>query len=231
MRIQLASASVSGPGHVREGLPNQDYVITRSLKGQWLLVVCDGMGSRSESQIGSRAAAKAAVKAIKSLDFTCDDRQIVSEIYRVWLERLAELGIKPADAVTVCLIVWGQSNGEFRYAHLGDGALLSTIGVLSEENTERFSNETTGLGLSKKISDWRFGNGNLRDCGCILTLATDGISEDLTDPEAFCKYLKHKLSKMSVRQSRSWLKHQLTNWPTPGHSDDKSIAIVLCTKD
>ena len=221
-------ASVTGPGHISQGLPNQDSVITRAWKGQWMVAVCDGMGSRKHAQFGSRTAVLAALKAVKTLNFESDDRTIVTELYRFWLEGLSRSGVTPADAVTTCVLIWGRSSGEFRYAHIGDGAIFSGVNVLSQDlNTGSFSNQTTGLGASKKLSDWRFGRNHMRWCGSALAVATDGVTEDLTAPDLFCDFISGKLKKMSVRQGRNWLGKQLENWPTPGHSDDKSICFVL----
>ncbi len=196
---------------------------------RWAAVVCDGMGSRPRSEIGSREAAKAAICSIKSLDFDADRKLVVQTLYRSWLERLKGLNVQPADAVTTCILVWGMSDGRFRYAHLGDGMLSSPVATLSTGGSSEFSNETTGLGLSKSLSDWRFGSDTLQAHDNSLILMSDGISEDLTDPQSFSRYLSSELLKKSQRQAKSWLRRQLNDWPTPGHSDDKTL-VALCQK-
>jgi len=193
-----------------------------------MAAVCDGMGSRKHAQIGSQSGAKAALKAVKSLGFESDDRSIVTALYRFWLEELSRIGVAPADAVTTCALIWGLSSGAFRFAHIGDGAIFSGVDVLSQDTkTESFTNETTGLGVSKKLSDWRFGKGHLSNCGGGLVAASDGITEDITAPGPFCDYVTKKLKTKSDRQARNWLRKQLVDWPTPGHSDDKTICLVL----
>ncbi|SIT08145.1 Serine/threonine protein phosphatase PrpC [Thalassolituus maritimus] len=222
------SASVIGPGHVSDGLPNQDYQLHRQAQHCWCAVVCDGMGSRPDSGIGSREAAKAVWASVKSLPFDVPDKVLVQTFYQGWLQQLKLLNIGAADAVTTCLLVWGLPDGRFRYAHLGDGLLASPRGVISECEDERFSNETTGLGISRQLSDWRFGVGSLKDYGGCLVLMTDGISEDLTDVSAFTACLAGTLKTKSYRVGKRWLNRLCNDWPTPGHSDDKTIVVVHC---
>ena len=195
----------------------------------WAAVVCDGMGSRLRSEIGSREAAKAAISSVKTLDFNADNKLVVQTLYRRWLERLKDLGVQPSDAVTTCILVWGMADGRFRYAHLGDGMLASPVATISTGRDLGFSNETTGLGLSKNLSDWQFGSSSLQEHENRLILMSDGISEDLTDPQAFSRQLCNVLLKMTQRQAKNWLSKQLNDWPAPGHSDDKTL-VVLCQK-
>jgi len=196
---------------------------------RWAVVVCDGVGSRSRSDIGSREAARAAVYCVKMLEFDADNKLVVQILYRCWLERLKDLGVQPSDAVTTCILVWGLADGRFRYAHLGDGMIASPLEIISSGRNFGFSNETTGLGLSRNLSDWNFGYSSLKEHANSLILMSDGISEDLTDPQAFSRQICHELLKKSQRQAKNWLRNQLNAWPTPGHSDDKTI-VVLCQK-
>ncbi|MGI2025500.1 PP2C family serine/threonine-protein phosphatase [Shewanella glacialipiscicola] len=216
-----------GPAHIRDCLPNQDYSLARCWKRHWAAVVCDGMGSRANSDIGAREAVKAALSTVQKYDFNTDDRTLVQSLYLHWLAELKALNVEPSDAVTTCILVWGMADGRFRYAHLGDGMIASPTSVLSNAKTTGFSNETTGLGLSRHLSDWRFGSGFLQEHEGRLLLMTDGVSEDLLEPTAFSQYLTDELVKKSRRLGKLWLKRQLIDWPTPGHSDDKTV-IAVC---
>lgn len=227
MKPRFYQCSVIGPAHSRDSLPNQDYQSAWCWKQRWAAVVCDGMGSRIHSDVGSREAAKAAILSVQKHDFNADNRTIVQALYLCWLAKLKSLNVDPTDAVTTCILVWGMADGRFRYAHLGDGMITSPTSVLSNANTTGFSNETTGLGLSRHLSDWRFGSGYLQEHRNRLLLMTDGISDDLLDPAAFSQCLTDVLVKKSRRLGKLWLKRQLINWPTPGHSDDKTV-IAVC---
>jgi hypothetical protein len=56
---------------------------------------------------------------------------------------------------------------------------------------------------------------------------TDGISEDLVLADQFVPYLIMTMGKMSRRRGKKWLRKQLENWPTPGHTDDKTLALIF----
>lgn len=226
MKPRFYQCTAIGPAHIRDSLPNQDYQLARCWQDRWAAVVCDGMGSRGLSDIGARMAAKAALLSIQNHDFSTDNRTIVQSLYLYWLAKLKSLNVEPKDAVTTCILVWGMSDGRFRYAHLGDGMIASPTSVFSAKTTG-FSNETTGLGLSRHLSDWHFGSGYLSEHGGRLVLMTDGISEDLLDPKAFSQSLTDGLVKKSRRLGKHWIKRQLVDWPTHGHSDDKTV-IAVC---
>jgi len=226
VKPRFYQCSVIGPAHIRDSSPNQDYQSVGYWKQRWAAVVCDGMGSRSKSDIGSREAVKAALLSVQTHDFNADNRTIIQALYLGWLAKLKSFNVDPSDAVTTCILVWGMADGRFRYAHLGDGMIASPTSVLTNVKATGFSNETTGLGLSRNLSDWRFGSGFIREHRNCLLLMTDGISDDLLEPSAFSQYLTDTLRKKSRRQGKRWLERQLKNWPTPGHSDDKTVIVV-----
>ncbi|WP_158527405.1 PP2C family serine/threonine-protein phosphatase [Pelagibaculum spongiae] len=228
MAFQVHSASVVGPGHLQSGLPNQDTVQVRNGRKQWVAVVSDGMGSKPHAALGSKMACRAAHQVIKESDFTISDRELVQNLYRRWLLLLGE--INPRDAVATILIAWGCADGKCRLLQLGDGVALFTHGgttrILDSRNQQAFLNETTGLGISKKMSDWSCAHTDLFKLGDHVILMTDGISDDIEDFDQFAPDLISSLTSKGSRYSKCWLKKQLTEWPTPFHTDDKTIAVV-----
>ena len=221
----LTGASVIGPGHILEGMPNQDAFLNRQISGGFLSVVCDGMGSKPHSHLGSRLACRAVHDAIRSADFLIDSQSLVESIYRRWLTLLD--GLPQNDAVTTCLICWGNASGSIRYFQLGDGRIVAPV-RLFEEGDSNFGNETTGLGVSANFSDWRTGEFEL-DRGQCIAIMTDGISEDL---ELGCENdllaaLTRSLKGKSPRRGKKALTEELYEWPTPNHLDDKTISVVV----
>ena len=67
MSIRHLSVSVIGPGHLLNGQANQDSVLVKRVPNGWLAVVCDGMGSKPHSDIGSRQACRAALPTLAGL--------------------------------------------------------------------------------------------------------------------------------------------------------------------
>ena len=221
----LTGASVIGPGHVLEGLPNQDAFLNRQSSGGFLSVVCDGMGSKPHSHLGSRLACRAIHDVIRSADFLIDSQSLVESIYGHWLTLLD--GLPQKDAVTTCLICWGNASGSIRYFQLGDGRIVAPV-QLFEGGDSYFSNETTGLGVSASFSDWRTGKFEL-DRGQCIAVMTDGISDDL---ELGCENdllaaLIRSLKGKSPRRGKKTLAVDLHEWPTPNHLDDKTISVIV----
>lgn len=224
--IKLISVSEIGPAHIEASLPNQDFAKTAFNKNRWAVCVADGMGSRAHSDIGSRLAATVATSSLLSSSETISSKDLVLNIYRSWLSELESQCISSSDAVTTLLCAWGDNSGHFRYMQLGDGVICSSNGLVVNDNSLDFGNETTGLGLSKKLSDWRFGEGQLTDHD-VLILMTDGISEDILDIGAFASSVKNYVVNKNRRRVKTWLQTELRNWATPCHTDDKTLSMVV----
>lgn len=229
MGVRLRFASVRGPAHVAAGLPNQDAVLVRRYRAGWFAAVSDGMGSRSRADVGAKVGCWAGWQSVRCLPFDSDDSDWVELVQRLWLERLSELQVHPEDAVATCLLAWGQVDGQFRLAQLGDGLILGQPEPregLVKRDANGFSNETRGLGLSCKNVDWRFLRGTLRKPGDGLVLMTDGISDDLDHIDGLAKSVIAGMRGRGGRSARAALTRELEDWPTPLHGDDKTIALV-----
>ena len=227
MNFSISKTSVIGPAHLDLDLPNQDAVASKKRNGRWVVAVADGMGSRRLSHLGSKLATNLAVSCCLDNSEDVSAKELITDIYTQWLTGLYEINIEPNDAVTTLLVTWGNSKGDYRYIQLGDGVICSSNNNHSISEDELFSNETTGLGLSKKLSDWRTGRGKLDKANIGLILMTDGISEDIEDQLGFCNSILKRAQKGSLRAVKKNLKGLLHNWPTSHHTDDKTIAVVL----
>jgi serine/threonine protein phosphatase PrpC len=226
MIINIVTATAIGPAHIDQMLANQDSVYCKSFNGYWAVAVADGMGSRISSHIGSKLAVNIAVDACLISPFNISEREIITKIYSSWLSKLEVINLSPNDAVTTLLFAWGKSNGEYRYFQLGDGEIVSNVQKHTANKTDNFSNETTGLGLSKKLSDWCIGTSILSEHEKGLTLMTDGISEDIDDHIGFCESIIDYAKNKSRRSVKNKLTKLIESWPTPYHTDDKTIAVV-----
>ena len=227
MTFTLHSASVRGPGHIARKQPNQDAVLTRNNRHGWLAVVSDGMGSRLHADIGSRAVCQAVLRSTRQCKFNTSDRDLIQCIYQNWLELLGE--INPNDAVATCLVAWGLKSGKCRLLQLGDGVILFSTkeqGVLKSRAENSFGNETTGLGLSRKFSDWSCKETKLSAIGQGVVLMTDGISDDIEQIYDFTPAVIASLRGKGIRYGKRWITRELENWPTPFHTDDKTIAVI-----
>lgn len=230
MYLSLCSVSVIGPRNLREKKPNQDAVMHRFWKKNWCIAVCDGMGSKPLSHIGSALACQSVCDVLKQLDFSLAEKEVAKKIYLHWLRLLKEKNILQTDAATTCLFAWGNREGEVRLFQLGDGAIYyqtESFGQVSLKSDDLFSNQTNALGYSKKWDDWAYKRIHLISPEHGIVLLTDGISDDLFNEQLFTSMLIEKATLQSVRRIKKYIKHELHHWPTPQHSDDKSIGIVF----
>lgn len=224
--IRHLSVSVIGPGHLLNGQPNQDSVLVKRVPSGWLAVVCDGMGSKPHSDVGSRQACRAAFDVIKTVDFSIESKPLIKRVYQKWLNSLGD--IKASEAVTTCLIAWVSESGELRAFQLGDGLILTPQKTTEKLDTNDFGNLTTGLGKSKQFSDWQVTQQQL-SVGDVIALLTDGISEDLNQGMEldFANSIVESTNGKSIRQAKAWLKNEFRNWGTPNHTDDKTLALLV----
>lgn len=229
MNIAIRSATVKGPKHHLDNKPNQDAILHRVWQQNWLMVVCDGMGSRSYADIGSRLACKAVYTTVRSCDFAIHERELAKMVYINWLALLKEIHIHPTDAATTCLFAWGNTSGAVRLFQLGDGAIYyqtETFGQVKVKPDDLFSNQTDTLGFSKSWRDWGYQMVYFTQPDHSIVLMTDGISDDLINEQDFLSTMVKTLKSKNFRQSKKYLRHELHHWQTPQHSDDKSIGLI-----
>ena len=187
--LKLIKTSVIGPGHIVDDLPNQDAVGHYGDKHNWAIIVCDGMGSRPLAHVGARTAIISIKNVLRNSLFDATAKSIISGLYQHWLNSLKTMKVTPNDAVTTVLIAWGDHQGNYRRFQLGDGIICTPSKVITPTINDEFSNVTTGLGLSKKFSDWSISEGILSDEDNSLLLVSDGISEDIIEHSSFTQAL------------------------------------------
>ena len=93
---------------------------------------------------------------------------------------------------------------------------------------EGFSNETTGLGVSSGLRAWQIVELPPTRQDRMAVLATDGISDDLIPEklDGFCEWLAEAFHGLSGAERSRALARELRAWPTPGHLDDKTLAVL-----
>ena len=63
-------------------------------------------------------------------------------------------------------------------------------------------------------------------CKAVL-LCTDGVADDLIDLEGFTRDSVDAFCKLPVITASSEVANMLIDWPTPKHSDDKTLACLF----
>lgn len=226
---KLICASVIGPSHVGKGIPNQDACLTFS-KGQLhMAIVSDGVGSCPLSHIGSQRICESVKRLfLKFKNVDIDPKQFFEALKRDWLRSIHPLTYAQASAT--CLFAVSDGSQVF-VGMLGDGAIGvvrkdGTTEMLMENKASAFSNITNSMTSRLKCTDWTFQWYPTKTLYGIM-LATDGVADDLSAPEAFTGEILTSASTLGTIQSQRMMREMLINWPVPKHSDDKTIACMI----
>lgn len=229
-------ASVRGPGHITEGLPNQDMWM--SFHHAWgdVVVVSDGVGSKPFSNFGSKAACLAVDSAATACRIKTDQSYVeisrdflLERILHYWSTSLSPLELRKCSAT--CLFALRFGDGLIRLGMLGDGliAALKLDGsyiFLAEDKERSFSNITTALSPNVSPHEWQYVSLPEKECRAIL-LCTDGVADDLDDVDGFASGFIEAHGSIARISANRRIREMLEKWPTPKHSDDKTIACLF----
>lgn len=228
--VDVFGATTRGPGHRVAHAPNQDAWARGRVGPLSVAVVSDGLGSRPRAREGALAACRSALDGVRlwSRHPAAPLELLFGLIHLLWKARIAPAN--PEDCACTCLIAALLPNGSGVAAQLGDGLVLirdrSGVTPLSERPAGDFANETAALGVTRTLAAWQsrvFESGPRT-----LVLCTDGVSEDLI-PERLTEFVEWLLEEIRPQPpTRRWrtLQRLLDEWPTPRHTDDKTIAVV-----
>lgn len=221
-------SKLRGKLHKKNHMPNQDNYLVYNSKRFTLAVVCDGMGSKKHSRVGSKRLCKIIKKQVKKA-LSCgqfNTIELIEKIQACWISKLFPFSLKNCDTTCLFCIV---SENNILSCQLGDGIIAikanESVDVLKMKDDD-FSNETRGIGKAK-IKDWsiKIINKDVNTKYEIL-LGTDGISEDLI-PETLAEFIDKISLNLSGRYSKNkYLNSILRNWPNKFSNDDKTIVVV-----
>lgn len=222
--------SVRGPGHIAEGLPNQDaWAKFHHVWGDGI-VVSDGVGSKPFSNFGSHAACVAVEFAARACSTSgkIERNLLFNNIQDNWLRLVAPL--EPRDCAATCLFAL-HLDGVIHLGILGDGlaAIIKSDGVvisLSENKTQGFSNVTTALSSKISAKDWQYLALPEEQCIAVM-LCTDGVADDLDNVDGFVSSFVETHQTLARISANRRIHEMLENWPTPKHSDDKTLACLF----
>ena len=225
-------ASVIGPSHVKFKIPNQDFWISKHYSWGHIVVVSDGLGSHEKSDIGSRAACNAVVKASKIYlkHQSSSLENLLRLVHSIWLMELD--AYKPQICSATCLFVL-ITKDKCIAAQLGDGAIIALANnetdsfIMDDEKEDSFSNITKSLYSNFNFKHWKIKEIDITKYKAFILL-TDGISDDIIKEnqlnfanELITSYKEYSHSK-AINEIKNWM----INWPVPHHSDDKTIACL-----
>ena len=233
----MYGASVRGPRNLRQRRANQDAWIRAVGAFGHLIGVCDGMGSRSASDAGARAACRALRRAARLWPGGSSPAGRPAPAHLVRLVEILwrlELGSHaPSECASTCLFALREPDGRLLLAGLGDGlAIVRTAGgglaTFGGRSPDTFGDETLALGTPHRIDDWWFTT-EPASRGRTVALATDGVADDLAIErlEAFMDWLANDVGRLAPAARWRRLCRELRGWPVPRHLDDKTIAVLV----
>lgn len=233
MGFKVFGASVRGPAHQLNGLPNQDAIRVSARGKGWCVAVADGLGSRSLSHVGAQKAVQLVHLLADRHHVTSDDHTNLAFGLSLRTAWLAHFAGQYSAYETTCLWAQVDQRGCGFAGQVGDGLLLlrsrGVFAVLTHQR-DGFSNQTMTLAQADPEL-LRSHQIELVDAGDGLLLMTDGISDDLIPHqlEAFFELIYQRQLSRSRRRMRLWLTGELQNWSTPCHADDKTISGIFKT--
>jgi hypothetical protein len=223
-------SSVRGPGNITAGKPNQDaWASFHHVWGNGI-VISDGLGSKPFSNFGSAAACLAVASAANACRYRTEfDHGFVSNhIETNWLSLIVPL--EPHDCAATCLFAFGLADGVIRLGMLGDGLAAvvkadGSIVALSEDKSKGFSNITVALSPNASSAHWQHLSLPEKECAAVL-LCTDGVADDLDNVNEFVTGFIEAHRSLAAVSANRHIREMLEDWPTPNHSDDKTIACL-----
>ena len=214
-----------GPSHINMNIPNQDAYIVKKFAWGIVGVVCDGLGSKKHSHIGSKSLVNAIVQCAKIFDFKNKDINLFEPL----LKSIWDINISPYEehetSTTLLFVI--VKHKRIYIGRVGDGAIaiFGKNNILVEETKDTFTNFTTPFGRDEKIVWYIFDEDDIDN----IILCSDGISEDIQKDKildffkGYVSNYKNMKSSKRIKDIKLWLK----NWPVKGHSDDKTIVALV----
>lgn len=207
---------------------NQDSFLAKKNGKKVILVVSDGLGSKTRSKYGSRALCDSVYEYVKKNKLLSKDQsEIFAGIYKIWKSKVKHLGIKNCYATSLIMIYDRKKIYLFR---LGDGCILLKTDkqnyILRDKKENSFSNETDSLSERidyKRIESLVIKNERIKG----IILFTDGLNispeEDIVYNNFLEDFIKEYKRKVKAKVNLDIVKW-LSNWP---NSDDKTIAYYI----
>lgn len=209
---------------------NQDSFLSKSYKDGYIMVVSDGMGSKSLSHFGSKCICESVYDVVSNYTLDLDVisfKDIIYACHEEWKKRLSEYDIKQCYATLLVAVIREKT---IKAARLGDGFLAiytdGKVTCLYDKKENYFANETDCLKENldrEKIEIVEMEYSKFQ--GAVS--CTDGVEigtmqeDDITGfTQEFVDEYSNKGKNEVIEEIESWLK----DWPG---MDDKTLAFVM----
>ena len=209
---------------------NQDSYLSKPYKDGYIMVVSDGMGSKSLSHFGSKCLCESVYNVVSNYAFDLDVisfKDIIYACHEEWKKRLSDYDIKQCYATLLVVVI---RENKISAARLGDGFLAiytdGKVTCLYDKKENYFANETDCLKEEldrEKIETVEVEYSEFQ--GAVS--CTDGVEIGTMQEEDILSFTQEFVDEYSNRDKdeviaeiESWLK----DWPG---MDDKTLAFVM----
>lgn len=165
------------------------------------------------------------------IDWKTLSRDFLQQLYFRWYELIVPHEIKDCNTTCLFAVHWPKLQIVL-VGQLGDGMVAihsqAQTKLLFGDDNKAFANFTYGLGNVLNFNLWRLMWIHDEQLNAVM-LTTDGVADDLEHelkPLFVSDILQGSLS-MSASEFYADLEQMLINWPTPMHTDDKTIACLI----
>ncbi len=224
----MLSGGVSIQGTYHE--LNQDNYYSGEFKNGHVLIVSDGLGSKRDSQVGSKMVCESVLSVLDRVDINVlmqSKDLLLTALHEKWLSCLKNYNIYDCYATVLFCIITAD---KVIAARLGDGFLALLMNeesiVLFDRKEEYFANETDCLTEKLDLKNWEFLE--IKNSNFIGAIAcTDGVGIDPIGENVYKSFSREFIIEY-VGKEPSEISKSIIEWLSvwPG-SDDKTIAFLL----
>lgn len=209
---------------------NQDSYLSKPYKDGYIMVVSDGMGSKSLSHFGSKCICESVYDVVSNYTFDLDVisfKDIIYACHEEWKKRLSNYEIKQCYATLLVAVI---RKNKISAARLGDGFLAvytdGKVTCLYDKKENYFANETDCLKEKldrEKVEVVEIEYSEFQ--GAVS--CTDGVEIGTMQEEDISNFTREFVDEYSnqdrdevIAEIETWLK----DWPG---MDDKTLAFVM----
>lgn len=209
---------------------NQDSYLCKPYKDGYIMVVSDGMGSKSLSHFGSKCICESVYDVVSNYTFDLDVisfKDIIYACHEEWKKRLSNYEIKQCYATLLVAVI---RKNKISAARLGDGFLAvytdGKVTCLYDKKENYFANETDCLKEKldrEKVEIVEIEYSEFQ--GAVS--CTDGVEIGTMQEDDISNFTREFVDEYSnqdrdevIAEIETWLK----DWPG---MDDKTLAFVI----
>lgn len=209
---------------------NQDSFLCKPYKDGYIMVVSDGMGSKSLSHLGSKCICECVYDVVSNYAFDLDVisfKDIIYACHEEWKKRLSDFDIKQCYATLLVAVIRKKT---IKTARLGDGFLAiyadGKVTCLYDKKENYFANETDCLKENldrEKIEIVKIEYSKYQgavSCTDGVEIGTMQEKDIIGFTQEFVDEYSNKEKEDVIEEIESWLE----DWPG---MDDKTLVFVM----